>query len=616
MQDRTKTRSVSRLLVGAAGLVLGGAAACGDPGLSGSDVLPDEKPQPPVEKPAEPPKPTVAPAISGGTLLVLRDDRTVVAADPDRDAVWLVDTVDKKVRKRVQLAAGAEPGRVVEDQDGKVHVALRRGGQVVKIDPQSGEILSSRPACPAPRGLAYDAATDNLYVACSGGELTTIKARGGDQARTWFIDTDLRDVAVKGTHLLVTRFRSSEVIEVDERGSLVGRGAPRKVTGLPDPMGKPSSASPTTAWRMAPMPDGQVVMLHQRSLDSTVSTRAGGYGNGSCKASGIVSTALSLFNGTTVGRGTTLMMVGLTVDVAVSRSGSKLAIVGPSSSGGRNALEGPPVQILSTTELSDATDGCKLPSSPITVDRTLQLTAGAFDGQDRLWLQSREPARLILQPSNETIALTGAEERKDEGHRIFHSTTQGMIACASCHAEGGDDGHVWTFDPIGPRRTQSLRGGILATAPFHWDGDMSDLSKLMRDVFTGRMTGEVLTAAQVSAVGAWLDAQPLLPRGQPADPQAVARGKALFNDAKVACASCHGGARFTNNSSVDVGTGKAFQVPSLVGLAGRAPFMHTGCASTLRARFDGTCGGGDRHGQTSHLSANQIDDLVAYLETL
>ena len=33
----------------------------------------------------------------------------------------------------------------------------------------------------------------------------------------------------------------------------------------------------------------------------------------------------------------------------------------------------------------------------------------------------------------------------------------------SCHPEGGDDGHVWD-EGIGKRRSQSLRGGILATA--------------------------------------------------------------------------------------------------------------------------------------------------------
>jgi cytochrome c peroxidase len=67
--------------------------------------------------------------------------------------------------------------------------------------------------------------------------------------------------------------------------------------------------------------------------------------------------------------------------------------------------------------------------------------------------------------------------------------------------------------------------------------------------------------------------------------------------------------------TVDVGTGGKFQVPSLVGVSQRAPFMHDGCAATLRDRF-GPCGGGDKHGFTSQLTSAQITDLVAYLETL
>jgi hypothetical protein len=44
--------------------------------------------------------------------------------------------------------------------------------------------------------------------------------------------------------------------------------------------------------------------------------------------------------------------------------------------------------------------------------------------------------------------------------------------------------------------------------------------------------------------------------------------------------------------------------------------MHNGCASTLHERFSPGCGGGDLHGVTSALLPSQIDDLVAYLESL
>ncbi len=79
--------------------------------------------------------------------------------------------------------------------------------------------------------------------------------------------------------------------------------------------------------------------------------------------------------------------------------------------------------------------------------------------------------------------------------------------------------------------------------------------------------------------------------------------------------TCHAGARFSNNTTIDVGTGRAFQVPSLLGVGTRGPFMHDGCAATLRDRFNPACGG-DRHGVTAQLSSGQIDDLVAYLSSL
>ena len=51
------------------------------------------------------------------------------------------------------LNAGDEPGRVVEDGAGRVHVALRRGGALVSIDPVDGR-RSSRAAPSARRRVA------------------------------------------------------------------------------------------------------------------------------------------------------------------------------------------------------------------------------------------------------------------------------------------------------------------------------------------------------------------------------------------------------------------------------------------------------------------------------
>lgn len=65
---------------------------------------------------------------------------------------------------------------------------------------------------------------------------------------------------------------------------------------------------------------------------------------------------------------------------------------------------------------------------------------------------------------------------------------------------------------------------------------------------------------------------------------------------------------------VDVGTGGAFQVPPLVGVSWRAPFLHDGCAATLADRF-GSCAT-SAHGKTQALGTGDVADLVAYLESL
>jgi len=255
--------------------------------------------------------------------------------------------------------------------------------------------------------------------------------------------------------------------------------------------------------------------------------------------------------------------------------------------------------------------------------------AAAFDGSGHLLVQTREPARLwvIAWPSGALAAATpwpaqmpsrteivlSTISRADSGHDIFHAGAGAPIACASCHPEGGDDGHVWMLDGL-PRRTPSLRGTIAGTAPYHWPGDEKDLAALTQDVYTGRMNGAKLDASQVGALTSWLEAIPAPPAPSWVDPAAAQRGRALFERADTACATCHSGAKFTNNQTLDVGTGAAFQVPPLIGVGWRMPLLHNGRAKTLGDRFT-TCST-KGHGAIASLSAQDVVDLTAYLETL
>jgi cytochrome c peroxidase len=95
----------------------------------------------------------------------------------------------------------------------------------------------------------------------------------------------------------------------------------------------------------------------------------------------------------------------------------------------------------------------------------------------------------------------------------------------------------------------------------------------------------------------------------------VERGKQLFNDTTVACATCHSGARFSNDQTMDVGgVDGMLQVPGLVGLWARAPYLHDGCAPTLMDRFT-KCDTG-QHGNVGRLASDDVRALTDYLETL
>jgi hypothetical protein len=240
--------------------------------------------------------------------------------------------------------------------------------------------------------------------------------------------------------------------------------------------------------------------------------------------------------------------------------------------------------------------------------------AVAFDPSNRVLVQTREPASLwIIEVSGRSMVPLSTVTRKDTGHDIFHVQAGGMIACASCHPEGGEDGHIWNLDG-NSRRTPSLRGTIAGTAPYHWPGDMKDLPMLFDDVYTRRMSGVQLANDQVSVLKRWVEAVPAPPAPSWVDSAAAARGKTVFQRASVGCASCHSGAKLTNNQTVNVGTGGQFQVPPLVGLGWRAPFLHDGCATSIADRFV-SCAT-SAHGNTSSLSSGELSDLVAYLETL
>ncbi len=563
------------------------------------------------------------PPISGGTIATVGPSASmVVVADPDRDRIMVVDLVAREVAGVAShLPPGAEPSRVAEDGSGRIHVVLRGTGEVYSFGLGAPDAGERRAVCPMPRGIAYEASTDSMLIACRGGELVTLPAAGGAATRTIRVADDLRDVVITPAgEVYVSRFRSAELLHLATDGRVLERRAPAGPSGF-DPGGfegggaprrdsigsDPGAFEPGVAWRTISMPTGEVVMAHQRSTDAEVAPSPGGYGgavSSGCGATGIVRSTLTQFRSEGIVSMPDVPFTSLPVDIAASSDG-RVAMVAAGNESGQSAVLAVDIGGFFCGE-----------APPATTDPVPNATSVAFDGRGRLVVYSRDPSRLAIEDNGRTtwIAL-GGESVFDTGHAVFHGNAGRGIACASCHPEGGEDGRTWHFGGIGARRTPAMHGDLRGSEPFHWSGDMENLEHLVADVFTGRMSGPSLTGAQVDSLGNWIDELPRPVPSAPSDMAAVARGTALFWG-EARCSTCHSGANLTNNATVDVGTGGPLQVPSLIGVSFRLPVMHHGCARTLEERFDPACGGGDRHGQTSQLSPEQIGELVAYLETL
>ncbi|MGF1465325.1 MAG: cytochrome-c peroxidase [Sandaracinaceae bacterium] len=552
------------------------------------------------------------PAFEGGGLLVLADGATAVVAEPDRSILLVLDLASE-THRTVFLEEGAYPADLVEDGAGRVHVVLRGPGELLSFRPAERAMGERRAVCPAPRGVAYDPSLDALHVACVGGELVTLPAAGGPPSRVLHLDPDLRDVVVQGGALYVSRHRSAEVLVVE------GEEVADRVRPPPIWAGDIQFAAVVAA-RMVAHPEGGVLVAHHRVPEDTITVAASGvyYGPSSAPpcAPSVVGTDLSRLD--RLGVLTSHRVPGMTAPLDLAVRGDRVAVV--SASTDRRQPLGLRVVTLEEGELcaSPADLSAEPFEHPDSSGRDLSdddpFRAVAFRGEALLALPAAGQGGLLLYQGSDPrrIPLPDAAPRGSVGRGLFTGAPAG-IACASCHPAGGDDGHVWVFDPPGPRRNQDLRGGLMATAPYHWTGDQPDLVGVIEAAFTDRIGRPVSLEEQVE-VARWLQSLPM-PAGSAASPEAVARGHSLFASEEAGCASCHAGRHLTNNESTDLGDGLEVQVPSLLGVGARAPYLRDGCAATLEDVLRGDCfARPEVHG--GHLDEAQRADLVAYLRSL
>ncbi|MFT3836318.1 MAG: cytochrome c [Myxococcaceae bacterium] len=548
--------------------------------------------------------------IWGGTLLVTHHDLAVVA-DADHDKLFVTPMTTGRVAA-IALPEGSSPFRMAEDSNGNVQVVLRGTGELAVVDPNAKKILSHTAVCPEPRGVTFDTTHQTTVVACEGGELVKV---GLDGSQTVFRPgIDLRDPVAIGSQVWVSSFRAATAIAVASDGTPA-------VTVTPPSIGFGTGTFvPGVVWKSLATADGDLVLVHQREVDGPVTSIQLSnappvpYYSNACD-SPVVRSALSI-----VHQGTVVASVETAandpVDATLSPKAGIISIASPSQNS------------VTTTGLPAAgeTSGglCVSPGASVSHQVSGMPVGVGYTSDGTLVVHEREPFQIEFFPPDAqgvpsvkptfTVGLANytAEHDQQTGFNLFHTATSGGIACMSCHPEAGDDGHVWGLFE-GSVRTQTLKGGLTPTAPFHWKGELTDMTALLGETFVHRMGGTMPSAEVTQNLGDWLDRVPASRPSITAPSDVLAKGESLFNSA--GCASCHTGAALTNNTTVDVGTGGAFQVPSLRGVAARGPWLHDGCAKTLEDRF-GACGGGAKHGSTGSLTPGDVSALVAYLRSL
>lgn len=226
------------------------------------------------------------------------------------------------------------------------------------------------------------------------------------------------------------------------------------------------------------------------------------------------------------------------------------------------------------------------------------------------------------------------KDRVRRGEMLYNDGSmcfQQWQSCASCHPDGRVDGLNWDLlnDGMGnPKQTKS--------AIFTQWTPPTMITGIRKDMHACNMAGLVhiqfVTRPEedVFCFDAYTTALKPVPSPYLVDGQLSARAKrgaALFRKAK--CADCHvvekkgpaGEALWTDCKPYDVGTGtatetgKKFDTPTLSECWRTAPYLYDGRALTMEEVLT-TANPGDRHGETSKLTPEEIKDLAEYVLSL
>ncbi len=567
------------------------------------------------------------PVFSHPVALALSPDGLLWVVHQDDYAIAVVDPDAQRAVDFFRLPYASQPVGIVFSPAGDAYVPLLATGEVVRIDGASHELTARRVIAPFPRGITISGDGADLWV--------TRFISQGDRGEVYRLDADTLETKARYDLLEDTTTEDSDV---------QGRGLPNYV------------------FSVAVTPDGTRAWVPAKKDNMARGLQRDGLALTQDNAVRPLVSILDLetdqevleqridLDDRNLPRQVTFTELGDWAFVSVF--GSNLVEL-------RDGFDRSFVTALRGDSLLGPAGSVLTPDGHLVVLAELSRKLVVYD-VGALLRGADQTTNIVAE-----IPLVAHEKLSSEvllGKQIFANaedkrmSSEGYLSCSSCHFDGFEDGRVWDFFDRGEgfRNTTSLLGKRgTGHGPLHWSANFDEIQDFDGPIRAhqagfGFMQPEDLEVGtrseplgdpkagiepDLDALAAYVTSLAAVPRSpfRNADgtlTEQGERGRELFLE--LGCDSCHSGDDFTDSARGnlhDVGTltelsgnrlgGElpGIDTPTLLGVWQTAPYLHDGSAATLRDVLT-TRNPEGKHGDTSNLTEQDLDALVAYLEQI
>lgn len=612
--------------------------------------------------------PTAVQPYNSSTIILDASGTQVWHVNPDNDSVTAIDAV--RDQKMAEVTVGRQPRTLAQAPDGTIWVVNQADSTVSVIDMAARAVVATLtlPHGSEPYGIVLNPRAPRAYITLQAtGQLVELDVSNRAVVRTLDVGPTPRALAISGDgqRLFITRFISTgeqgAVVEVDPQAWQVTQRIPLHYDPGPDTEAT-ARGVPNGLAALAISPSGEQLWVAARKSNTARGLSRDG------QRLTFESTVRSMV--ATVDLSNSVEIVGRRYDFN-DRDGPVALRFSPLGEYVFVALEGSnAVDVLDayTHELLTSIDN--IGHAP----QGLVFTADGKKLFAHSWLTRSvyvyDVSAMYHRDSGAPRFLTEISSVSQDklppdllaGKQIFYNAADprmsrdGYLACASCHFDSRDDGQVWdrTAEGEGLRNTISLLGkGSDGHGALHWSGNFDEVQDFENDIrinFGGQgfmpdelfHTGTISTtlgdakashSVELDQLAAYVNSLRTLPPSPYRNPDGTLTadgeaGRILFIAA--GCASCHGGAQFTDSPTGlrhQIGTmthasGQrlyaplfGLDTPALRGLWLTAPYLHDGSAPTLTSLFT-TRNPLGLYGSLASFQATNpraIEQLVAYL---